>query len=114
MRNKKLISAMNNPDIPDEIKESLSYRIPLQVTAVKLFLVNSSDAYPICPKCTQTMDREYQAFCDRCGQKLNWKGFSKAKVIDCRGQYEITTPPFLRPIKRELSYYKTLGADHYK
>ena len=27
------------------------------------------------------MEREYQSYCDRCGQALDWKGFSKALVI---------------------------------
>ena len=34
--------------------------------------------YPVCPYCKLTLDREYQHFCDRCGQELDWKDYSKA------------------------------------
>ena len=37
--------------------------------------------YPICPKCGRTMEREYQHYCDRCGQRLGWKGLSKAIIV---------------------------------
>ena len=26
------------------------------------------------------MEREYQLFCDRCGQRLNWSGFDNCEV----------------------------------
>ena len=26
------------------------------------------------------MEREYQRFCDRCGQRLNWSGFEEIEV----------------------------------
>ena len=32
--------------------------------------------YPVCPRCGITMEREYQHFCDRCGQQLDWSAFS--------------------------------------
>ena len=38
-------------------------------------------AFVICPRCQLTIEREYQSFCDRCGQALNWSGFSRALVI---------------------------------
>ena len=28
--------------------------------------------YPVCPRCGSTMEREYQSYCDRCGQRLSW------------------------------------------
>ena len=37
--------------------------------------------YPICPCCRLTLDREYQHFCDRCGQELDWKDYSNAIII---------------------------------
>lgn len=33
-----------------------------------------------CPRCGSTMEREYQLFCDRCGQRLNWSRFNDAEV----------------------------------
>ena len=62
--------------------EPATFRIPLPVTAVRVYSSNpSSSSYPLCPRCKQPMTREYQAFCENCGQALSWKGFSKAIVI---------------------------------
>ena len=62
-----------------------SYRIPLRVSAVVVFPHYSDlGSFPICPRCSCTMDREYQAYCDRCGQALDWHGFAKATVIRSR------------------------------
>ena len=62
----------------------LSSRYPMPVTQIRSFryahLLGRGD-YPVCPRCGITLEREYQAFCDRCGQCLNWKEFSKAVVI---------------------------------
>ena len=32
-------------------------------------------SYPICPRCRTSLEREYQSFCDRCGQALSWKKY---------------------------------------
>lgn len=32
----------------------------------------SLTAFCLCPQCGASLEREYQAFCDSCGQKLNW------------------------------------------
>lgn len=37
--------------------------------------------YYVCPRCRMTLEREFIAYCDRCGQHLGWKGYRKAKVI---------------------------------
>ena len=58
--------------------DAVSYRIPLPVTKV---IAYSNSTYPICPRCTISLEREYQAFCDRCGQKLNWNLLENTKVI---------------------------------
>ena len=34
-----------------------------------------------CPRCEIPIDREFQKHCDRCGQKLDWIGYRKAKLI---------------------------------
>ena len=33
--------------------------------------------YPVCPNCHCTFEREYQRYCDRCGQKLAWNLFDQ-------------------------------------
>ena len=58
--------------------DAVSYRIPLPVTKV---IAYSNTTYPICPRCTISLEREYMSFCDRCGQKLNWNFLEHANVI---------------------------------
>lgn len=62
----------------ETIEEKLLYREPMVVGEIKE--LGNCGYFPICPRCDCTMEREYQSFCDRCGQMLKWKGFSKAKV----------------------------------
>ena len=31
--------------------------------------------FTVCPRCGTSLDREYMAYCDCCGQALNWKYF---------------------------------------
>ena len=61
-------------------KEALSFREPQQVERVIRFL--DGFCFPVCPRCQVSLEREYSRFCDRCGQKLSWIGFKKAKVIN--------------------------------
>lgn len=58
--------------------DAVSFRLPLRVT--EILLLENDDFYPICPRCNMTLEREYMRFCDRCGQKLDWRGFNKAIV----------------------------------
>lgn len=59
-----------------------TYRNPMPVMAVRRYS-SCPDlfTYPLCPRCTLPMQREYQHFCDHCGQALDWKHFSNALVI---------------------------------
>lgn len=55
-----------------------SYRIKMRVRE----LVRLSDGgYFLCPRCKITLDRDFQNYCDRCGQCLDWKAYRKAKII---------------------------------
>ena len=54
-----------------------NYRVPMRVTEGVLL---SAGVYYRCPRCRRTLDREFMAFCDRCGQRLDWRGYSKAKL----------------------------------
>lgn len=42
-------------------------------------LFGTKSEYFLCPRCDITMDREYQSYCDRCGQRLGWRSIDKAK-----------------------------------
>ena len=58
----------------ETLNEKLLYRKPM---IVKKFAVSISGClFPICPRCNLTVGQEYQSFCDRCGQRLSWIGFS--------------------------------------
>lgn len=58
------------------IDEEISYRIPLAVT--QYVILGRDGAYPVCPRCGISIEREYMNYCDRCGQKLSWRNYSKA------------------------------------
>ena len=54
----------------------LLYRLPMSVTKIR--------AFPHCreaPACDGTMEREYMAFCSRCGQKLDWQHYPHARIL---------------------------------
>lgn len=55
------------------------YRLKMPVTEVMLF--PDGNGYYLCPRCHVTMEREFMNFCDRCGQRLGWKGYKKATVV---------------------------------
>lgn len=44
----------------------LLYRLPMRVKKFRR-------GFPVCPRCNTTIEREYQAYCDRCGQCLKWE-----------------------------------------
>lgn len=58
--------------------KAITYRVPLPVT--KVLVLPNKASYPICPKCSISLEREYMSFCDRCGQKLNWDLFDNAEI----------------------------------
>lgn len=60
-----------------------SYRKPMRVNEIMMFVssINGTNGYYVCPKCKITLEWEFMDFCDRCGQKLDWRGCKKAKVI---------------------------------
>lgn len=66
----------------DVLRESIfhevTYRIPMTVTEIMEFPTTS---FPICPRCQITMEYEYAAFCDRCGQRLDWSMYDDAKIV---------------------------------
>lgn len=51
-----------------------------EVTAVRYYGAETS-GYPICPSCGFGVEREYQNYCEACGQRLLWNQFARGKVI---------------------------------
>lgn len=56
-----------------------AYRLPLAVQ--KILILPGGYTYPVCPKCGITLEREYMSFCDRCGQRLDWREYKKAVMV---------------------------------
>lgn len=73
------IRMRNECTLTAKLKELEGYRLPLAVSEIRLF--RNGDAFPVCPRCRVTLNREYQSYCDRCGQRLDWGSFHRALVI---------------------------------
>lgn len=58
------------------------YRRPMSISQVMVFSTAYGESgYYICPRCGRTLEREFTAFCDRCGQRLDWRRYEEAQVI---------------------------------
>lgn len=61
---------------------ALSYRFPMQVHELMVFPDSwVPTSFYVCPRCRNTIDREYMAYCDRCGQCLDWTMHAQAKIV---------------------------------
>lgn len=82
LKNKEALASL-----PPEIREELSYRIPMRVrekfyfTHGWLFDGPARDVYSVCPRCGISMDCDYHKFCCYCGQKLDWRGYEQTKAL---------------------------------
>ena len=63
------------------VQDALGYRQPMPVR--ELIRYRSGETFPVCPRCGTSMEREYQNYCDRCGQRLSWRRLRQAQVV-CR------------------------------
>ncbi len=36
------------------------------------------EGYYVCPRCGVSLEREFMAYCDRCGQRLGWEQHHRA------------------------------------
>lgn len=61
-----------------ELLLSPTYRWPMLVKEV--YSYKRGAKFPRFPRCGSTIEREYQHFCDRCGQRLNWSRFDDYEV----------------------------------
>lgn len=73
---------MNSGQGKRQQMDELAFRRPMAVTEALRF--RTGGTYPVCPRCGVTMEREYQNFCDRCGQRLEWSRFDRATVVTKR------------------------------
>ena len=67
------------------IQEQIQYRKPMTVKHYGgYYSHNTLYSFPICPRCDITMEREYQRYCDRCGQCLDWSQITTATYKDLK------------------------------
>ena len=60
-------------------RHACSYRSPMQV---KLYMRTwCRDYYPICPRCSSSMDRDFVSYCNQCGQKMAWDQLNEVCFI---------------------------------
>ncbi len=87
MRVKKLVGSGKVEIVPQSLYNllllSAGFRLAKPVVEVMSFPTSfgGHTCYFICPSCHVTLDREFMAYCDRCGQRLDWEGHRSAKVV---------------------------------
>ena len=50
-----------------------------EVTSIRFYGM-ATTGYPMCPSCGFGVEREYQNYCEVCGQRLLWNRFAKGQV----------------------------------
>ena len=55
---------------------SPTYRLPKPVTGVRIY--RDKNIFSVCPRCDVCIEREYQEYCHRCGQYLDWSKLEDA------------------------------------
>lgn len=62
--------------LPDYKVDNEAYRIPMRITAIREYHeCKDLKSYPLCPRCLQIIEKDYQSFCNMCGQALDWTGY---------------------------------------
>lgn len=54
-----------------------TFRIPKPVTKVRIY--RDRNMYAVCPRCDNSMEYEYQLYCNCCGQRLEWSKYDEAE-----------------------------------
>ena len=58
----------------------MTYRVPMMVNEAIIFRkAFTDDLYYRCPRCQTFLARDFMAYCDRCGQCLDWRNYKKAR-----------------------------------
>lgn len=72
-------TAKRNRLIKPYVKVQLLFEPRMEVELFR-YLGFEENGYSICPKCGYALEREYQQYCDQCGQLLGWNKFSRDEV----------------------------------
>ena len=54
------------------------FRIPQMVSDLMVF---PDTSFFVCPQCGITLEREFMKYCDRCGQRLDWKNYKHPRIV---------------------------------
>ena len=77
-----ILSKYTDLPVPSATGQESAFRTPMSVTQIRCRRSACGlTGFPICPQCGLSLEREYQAYCDRCGQCLDWSGFLSAALI---------------------------------
>lgn len=61
--------------------EIIDYRTTKPVRELVVFCSFLSETgYYVCPRCHCLLNREFVRFCDRCGQRLDWRFYLHVKI----------------------------------
>lgn len=63
-----------------DIRSALRYREAMEVRELARY--RSGGTFPVCPRCGAALEREYQHYCNRCGQRLGWRHLGRARVVE--------------------------------
>lgn len=64
------------------LRPAVSYRRAMPVKELMIFPdTKPESSYYVCPRCKRTMEREFSAYCDRCGQHLDWTHYENAAIV---------------------------------
>lgn len=72
---------------PNDLLIAENSRLPVKSKPVQVNQVlcrnqnHHNDYYALCPSCKKPLEREYQNYCDFCGQRLGWKQYHRAELI---------------------------------
>ena len=61
-----------------EIELLIEHRAEVQVVRIYGY---GNTAWAICPNCDNAVERDYQMYCEQCGQLLAWNKFSQGRVV---------------------------------
>lgn len=66
----------------DLLNDELQYRRPMCIREVMVFpAIRNCPSLAVCPRCRITLEREFVAYCDRCGQCLDWHRYKEVEII---------------------------------
>lgn len=72
---------------PDELLVNSKSKTPDKSKPMQIKQVFCQDQFPhsihkpICPNCEKLLERDNQAYCDKCGQRLSWSNYKHAELV---------------------------------